>query len=386
MKKKATRTLRVGLFVLFGIVLSGIAVFVIGDNRHAWDRKVTYHASYDDVVGLKPGSVVRMGGLDVGTVTKVEHKDDPTDPKVYVTITVAKEESGRVRDGMVASIDGKGLLGDKMVQISWSEKRAAQLTKDGKNPNALVPAEGWLGTVAAADTFADAARVAAEAKVTMQQLQNAVAGIADERFKDDLHGTMSSLRLILDGVALRDGVAHKVIFDPEEAKKVDLILGNLQTSSANLAQLTTDAREITTQIKTGPGLAHAVMYDDTLEKSTEGSIAELNKSLEAVRTGNGLAHAFVYGDDNTQKLMGNVNVMSQDLREIVANVKAGKGTVGALLVDPSVYEDIKSLVGNVERNQVLRSLVRYSIKQNEEKAPPESAPSPTSPRVTAPKR
>ena len=58
--------------------------------------------------------------------------------------------------------------------------------------------------------------------------------------------------------------------------------------------------------------------------------------------------------------------MSDDLREIVANVKAGRGTIGALLVDPTIYEDIKSLVGNVERNQVLRSLVRYSIKQTEE--------------------
>ena len=77
----------------------------------------------------------------------------------------------------------------------------------------------------------------------------------------------------------------------------------------------------------------------------------------------------IYGDDNTQHFMGNMNKMSDDLREIVANVKAGRGTIGALLVDPTVYEDVKSLVGNVERNQVLRALVRYSIKQNEEKAP-----------------
>ncbi|MEO7112287.1 MAG: MCE family protein, partial [Polyangiaceae bacterium] len=56
---------------------------------------------------------------------------------------------------------------------------------------------------------------------------------------------------------------------------------------------------------------------------------------------------------------------SDDLREIVANVKAGRGTLGALLVDPSVYEDIKSVVGNVDRNEVLRALVRYSIKADE---------------------
>lgn len=62
-----------------------------------------------------------------------------------------------------------------------------------------------------------------------------------------------------------------------------------------------------------------------------------------------------------------MSAMSDDLREIVADMKKGRGTIGALLVDPTVYEDIKSLVGNVERNQVLRALVRYSIKQSEEK-------------------
>ncbi|MFO0738068.1 MAG: MlaD family protein [Labilithrix sp.] len=375
MKQNSARTLRVGLFVLFGIVLSGIAVFTIGENRRAWDRKVVYHAAYEDVVGLKPGSVVRMGGLDIGTVTAVEHKpQNIDDTKVYVTLSIVREETGRVRQAMLATIDGKGLLGDKMVQLRWDKARADALLKEGKDPNALVPPEGWLATAPPGDPIGDATKVAADARVVMKDLQRAVEGIADERFKEDLHGTMSSLRLILDGVALRDGLAHKLIFDPEEARRVDSILVNLQASSANLAKITSDARDLTTQIKTGPGLAHAVVYDDQLARSTAGTLTEVNKSLEAVRTGNGLAHAVIYGDDQTQKLMGNVNAMSDDLREIVAGMKAGRGTVGALLVDPSVYEDIKSLVGNVERNQVLRALVRYSIKQNEERATPEAPP------------
>ena len=376
MKKKSA--LRVGLFVLFGLILSGIAVFTIGENRRAWDRKATYHASYEDVVGLKPGSVVRMGGLDIGTVTAVEHKNGAEDNRVYVTLSIVREEAGRVRQGMIASIDGKGLLGDKMVQLKWDNAHADEVKKQGIDPNAVVPAEGWLATAPPGDPIGDATKVAADARLVMKDLQRAVEGIADERFKEDLHGTMSSLRLILDGVALRDGVAHKLIFDPEEARKVDGILANLQTTSANLAKVSNDARDLTAQIKTGNGLAHAVVYDDALAKSTTGTLTEINRSLEAVRTGNGLAHALVYGDDQTQKLMGNVNAMSDDLREIVAGIKAGKGTVGAFLVDPSVYEDVKALVGNVERNQVLRALVRYSIKQNEERAPDSPPPAPIS--------
>jgi phospholipid/cholesterol/gamma-HCH transport system substrate-binding protein len=158
-----------------------------------------------------------------------------------------------------------------------------------------------------------------------------------------------------------------MIYDPEEARKVDRILANLEATTANLAHVSADARDVSNRVKTGPGLAHTIVYDDQLAQGTAGAMVEVHNTLKAVRTGNGLAHSVVYGDDQTQRLMGNMNAVSEDLREIVANVKAGRGTVGALLVDPTVYEDIKSLVGNVERNQVLRALVRYSIKQNEDK-------------------
>ena len=65
--------------------------------------------------------------------------------------------------------------------------------------------------------------------------------------------------------------------------------------------------------------------------------------------------------------LNNVNAITADLKVIVAGIRQGKGTVGALLVDPSVYEDMKLVLGNVERNDVLRALVRYSIKQDEKK-------------------
>ena len=66
--------------------------------------------------------------------------------------------------------------------------------------------------------------------------------------------------------------------------------------------------------------------------------------------------------------------MPADLRAIVADMPRGKGTVGALLVDPSIYDDVKTMVGNVSRNDVLRALVRYSIRQDEKKPTVEVTP------------
>jgi len=128
-------------------------------------------------------------------------------------------------------------------------------------------------------------------------------------------------------------------------------------------------KEITAQIKEGPGIAHALLYDGEISKDTAGTLNELHKDMKAIREGNGFAHAVLYGDDSTQHVMANLNAMSDDLRTIVSGIRQGKGTLGGLLVDPTVYEDLKSAIGNVERNEVLRALVRYSIKADEQRKP-----------------
>ncbi len=361
------RPLRVGVFVLVALILSTLIVFTIGDNRRAWERKVRYRAAYEDVVGLRPGSIVRLGGVDVGTVDAVEHGEDPSDNKVYVTLSVARAESVRVRAATIAAIEGKGLLGDKMVQLVWDARLADDLRKQGKDPYAVLGADGTIETKAPGDPFGDAQKAAQGAKLAMESLQRATAGIADERFKEDLHGTTKALREILEGIAEHDGVAHRLIFDPEEAKRLDRTLSNLEVASANIARLTADVSDVGARVKTGPGLAHAVFYDPELARGLTGALVELHRGLEAVRTSQGVAHAMIYGDERLDRVVANAAIVSDDVRQMVEGMKAGRGTVGALLVDPSVYEDVKNLIGNVERNQILRALVRFSIRQDEDR-------------------
>lgn len=359
------RSLRVGVFVFVALVLATMAVFLIGDNRRAWDRKVTVRATFNDVVGLRPGSPVRMGGIDVGSVTSVKYADDPADPKIYVSLAIAREEARRVHPDTTARIVGKGLLGDKMVELIGGDPGSPSV-KDG----------GFIHSEADPKDLGKALEklegVAQKADMTMEAVRKTSEQIADPQLAEDLRGSVKSLRTILDGVAnKKDGLAHRLIFDPEEARRVDHILANLDATTANLAQASADARAVAERAKTGPGLVHTLVYDDKMAESTAGTMAELHGALKGVRTGNGLAHSMIYGDEDgsTQRTLQNLAAASEDLRKIVADVKAGRGTIGALLVDPSVYEDIKSMVGNVERNQVLRALVRYSIKQNEGQKP-----------------
>lgn len=360
------RTLKVGVFAAVALALAIVAVFLIGENRRAWDSKIRFRGKFTDVAGLKTGSPVRLGGIDVGTVTAVKHSDDASDPHIYVTISVAKSEAGRIKPDTKMRVAGKGLLGDKMIILEGGSVGAPAAKDD-----TFIAAEA-----APKDFMAGMDELSTKANATMESVRRTSEQLADPQLAEDLKGTVKALRTILEGVANnKDGAAHKVIFDPEEGRRIDRILANLEATTA-------DAHAVANRAKTGPGLVHTLVYDDQLAAGTTGTMVELHNSLKALRTGNGIGHAIVYGDDSSQHVMGNMSAMSDDLREIVANVKAGRGTIGALLVDPTVYEDIKSLVGNVERNQVLRALVRYSIKQNEERPhatvtdAPQPAPNP----------
>src|SRR6185295_9003956 len=108
---------------------------------------------------------------------------------------------------------------------------------------------------------------------------------------EDLRLSMQALRIILEGISEKNGTAHRLIFDEEEARKVDHILSNMEATSANLREVTADAKAISERAKTGPGLVHTLVYDDQLAQGTTGTMVELHNNLKAVRTGNGFAHA-----------------------------------------------------------------------------------------------
>src|SRR5215472_8545409 len=96
------KELKVGLFLGLGFLLTGMIVFLVGDNRGAFDRKVHFKTAFKDVAGLKAGAPVRMGGVDIGSVGQVGYAEESKDQRIHVSLSVVKRESGRVRTDSVA--------------------------------------------------------------------------------------------------------------------------------------------------------------------------------------------------------------------------------------------------------------------------------------------
>jgi phospholipid/cholesterol/gamma-HCH transport system substrate-binding protein len=373
------REFKVGVFVLAGLSVMAFVIFMIGEERRAFGAKEGYFSVFNDVQGLRRGSPVRMGGVDIGSVSEVSYGDDPKDARIFVRMSIVAGEARRIRHDSVATIEGKGLLGDKMIVVTVGNPGKPQLT-----PGSEVPSK-------AADDFAamitKLGAVSAQAERVMGNLERTTESLADDGLHKDLKATVTSLSHILGSIDRREGYVGKLFSDPAESERISRTLANLERASSELEGTTRSVNQVLARVQNGPGLAHEMIYGEEGSKAVSqigGAAEELGVTLKGIREGKGLARGLLFGGDSaSDQLAQDLNGVSADLRQIIADLRAGRGTLGALLVDPSVYEDLKLVLGNVERNKALRALVRYSIRKDEAvpkvRDPEPVAPSPGSP-------
>jgi phospholipid/cholesterol/gamma-HCH transport system substrate-binding protein len=238
-----------------------------------------------------------------------------------------------------------------------------------------LPEGGQIASEEAEDLSAMMGRLGAlstKVEHVVTNLERTSESLADEQLHKDLKGVASSLNGVLGSVNRREGYVGRVLSDPAEAERISQVVRNLEQVTGQLDRTSQSVNQVLERVKTGPGLVHELVYGEESSKAVAqfgGAAEELRLALKGVREGNGLARGVLYGGQGSEEFVANLNAMSSDLRLIVADMRAGKGTLGALLVDPSVYEDLKVVLGNVERNKALRALVRYSIRRDEAGGP-----------------
>lgn len=364
---------RVGAFVLLGLVLMAALIFVIGDARRVFETKAPYYAEFDDVEGLIPGSMVLMGGVNVGEVRSVAYPDDPRSSRIKVALSITRDEARRIRQDSTISIAPKGLLGDKLLSLSVG------------NPDLPPLAEGsTIPTSKGGGLFSQIEGMGAKADAVLGNLEKTSGTLAEEAFRQDLKDSATAVRSILQKAESGQGYLPRLLSDQAEAERLSRVVQNLEVTTRRLDQVLRGLDSAVKRVNEGPGLVHSLIYDEDGSKAAEevGHAAEeLALTLKAVREGNGVAHDLLFGgegSERTREMLANLAVVSNDIKGMSGQIKDGKGTLGALLNDPSVYEDLKVLLGNVQRNQVLRALVRYSIQADEKngvKVTPEPASS-----------
>lgn len=362
-KKQTAQNLKVGVFVAVALLILTLAVFVIGQERSMFTRKTRVYTSFDDINGLVVGAPVRLAGVDVGRVTRISFSEDLTRPEATIELAIEDEFIARVRKDSRAFIDSKGLLGDKLINLSVGSPKEPQL-KDG---DFVVPKPSLSLEAMARDLEETAASISRAAKTA----ETALKDLASPEVTDNLRRITGSLAAILESVEKGDSVAHRLVYDEKYAGHVEQILRNLETTSENASSASARVDRVVARVEEGPGTLHALAYGEegvAALSELQRAAANIAELTAALNRGEGFGGALLRGDEG-KKLLADMSELTGRINRITANVERGRGTLGGLLVDPSVYEDMKTVLGNIERNKVFKALVRMTIKEDDIRRP-----------------
>ncbi|HTR28460.1 MAG TPA: MlaD family protein [Puia sp.] len=114
MPKERNYKWKLGLFSIAMLVIAIAAIYYIGKQRNKFGSVVTISARFRSVSGLKTGSNVLVGGIDVGTVDDIALVTDTT---VQVDMVIQKGVEKFIKRDAKASIGSEGLMGDKVIVL-----------------------------------------------------------------------------------------------------------------------------------------------------------------------------------------------------------------------------------------------------------------------------
>ena len=119
---------RLGFFILVGVVAVVLAVFFVGTQQGLFHRMFRVSTYFDVVQGIRSGSAVRLAGVDIGVVDKVEVS--PMNNKVRLDLKVNTRVRGFIKKDSYATIEPEGLVGNYFVGLTVGSPQSEEV-EDG---------------------------------------------------------------------------------------------------------------------------------------------------------------------------------------------------------------------------------------------------------------
>lgn len=123
---------RLGLFIIGGLSIFAIAIFIIGKQKNLFDPVFKVTATFSNVSGLQVGNNVRFSGINVGTVDKISIVNDST---VRVEMLLKKSVKEFIKSDCVAAIGSEGLIGDRLMTIAAGSVDSPQVHEGDEIPS-----------------------------------------------------------------------------------------------------------------------------------------------------------------------------------------------------------------------------------------------------------
>lgn len=332
----------------------GVGVFLLGGSSKMFAHQYQLHTTFLDVKGLKTGAVVRLAGIDIGEVSRVNFSADQGSKNIEVELTIRREYQPRLRGDSTASISQIGVLGDMYISLSV-----------GSPDKEVLADEDSIASVESIDflSYADKATGFVENAASIAKKVDLMLGTDEAASKAGVADSFAHIEAMLAEAKEGKGILHVLIYDESAGTRVKQILTNVDG-------IVSDVHALTTEMRTGKGLAHELVYSPNGEKLMRklGDMADaLDGVMGDIKTGDSLAHALLY-DPEKAKIVDELQATLTNVRNVTDGINEGDGTLGLLVRDPQLYEDLRVLLGGAQRNALLKAYIRATVAKGKKES------------------
>lgn len=328
MAKQIVNNVKLGAFVLGGLLFLILLLYMIGRNRSLFGSTYLLKVKFENVQGLIPGNNVRFSGIQAGTVKNITILNDTT---IEVAMIIDTDLKTIIRKNAIASIGTDGLVGNKVINIVPGKSQAV-LALEGDVLVSKKPINTDDILLTLSNTNRDVAVIVSGLKSAVERINSNTALwtlMSDETLPQDLRISVANVR--------------------KATGKAGIMADDLQSIIGN--------------VKAGKGSVGSLLNDTSFANNLNEAILKIKK-------------VGVQAD----KLSADISTLVAGVQQ---DINTGKGSVNALLKDSSMVIKLNTSLDNIQKgtdgfNQImealkqsflLRGYFRRQEKQKEETKP-----------------
>jgi phospholipid/cholesterol/gamma-HCH transport system substrate-binding protein len=294
MAKQTLNNIKLGVFVLAGLLFLVLLLYMIGKNRNIFGSTYILKARFENVQGLVSGNNVRFSGIQSGTVKRIKILNDTV---IEVTMLIDKKMLNVIRKDAVASIGTDGLVGNKVVNIIPS-RFPSTFAKEGDilSSKKAVDTDEMFRTLF--NTNNDLSIITTELKTTVKRINSSDA-----------------FWTILNDNSLPLHLRKSVAKIHSAAQKAEDLADNLNA--------------VVTSVRDGKGSLGAILTDSSFAVNLNDAILKIN----AVGA-------------QTDSIANDISALVKDIKR---DMNDERGTLNALIRDTMIVSKLKISLDNIQK-------------------------------------
>jgi phospholipid/cholesterol/gamma-HCH transport system substrate-binding protein len=323
---------KVGLLILTAIVLLTGFILIMGGISFEPTFRVV--VGFDNPGGLQSGAPVKIAGVKVGKVTEMRFnpeagkRDSAEGALVHAHITIEKRYQKNVHDNATFYVTTQGVLGEQFLAIDPGSPDRPVLEDDavvrGLDPPRLdrLIAESYDLLHTTVTALRDHRPEIGELFLGLRKTVKGT-GTFFEHNQDKLDKITSNVEAMTEeGVVTVKKAREKYVENP----RIDRMLWNLDSLIA------VSARDVPVLLQKG---------DRTLD-GTQKIVGTFSNDAELARIRTML--------DDLAVTTRTAKQIAGDAKVITAHIRRGRGSVGALVMDEQLFDDLQELARDLKHN------------------------------------